>query len=131
MNKNLNTIFSENLRRLLDERDKTQADLYRYMGVSSAIVSAWCSGKKIPRADKLQKMCVWFNCELSDLLEEKQNDDSKVGNDTEEKRKVNKLVKSIEENPENLKIHMSIIDLDEEKKKTLSRLLKYMNEGGE
>ena len=71
MSKNLNIIFSENLRRLLAEHDKTQADLYRYMGVSSAIASAWCAGKKIPRGDKLQKMCVWFNCDLSDLLEEK------------------------------------------------------------
>ena len=55
---------------MLAERDKTQAELCRRLKVSSATASDWANGKKIPRADKLQAICVWLNCELSDLLEE-------------------------------------------------------------
>ena len=70
MDENLKKIFGENLRRMLAERDKTQADLCRHLKVSSATASDWANGKKIPRADKLQAICVWLNCGLSDLLEE-------------------------------------------------------------
>ena len=60
--------FSKNLRRLLVENGKTQADLCRFMKVSSATASEWSNGKKIPRTDKLLSICAWLNCELSDLL---------------------------------------------------------------
>ena len=68
--KELKEIFSANLRRLLLEHDKSQADLRRYMGVSSATASDWCNGKKIPRADKLQSICTWLQCDMSELLGE-------------------------------------------------------------
>ena len=70
MDEKLKMAFGRNLKRLLAERDKTQAELCRRLKVSSATVSDWANGKKIPRADKLQAICVWLNCELSDLLEE-------------------------------------------------------------
>lgn len=73
MDENLKMVFGKNLKRLLAERDKSQADLCRRMGVSSATASDWANGKKIPRADKLQTICTWLGCELSDLLEEKSN----------------------------------------------------------
>ena len=128
MSKNLNIIFSENLRRLLAEHDKTQADLYRYMGVSSAIASAWCAGKKIPRGDKLQKMCIWFNCDLSDLLEEKPVEVIKPIENTKEDKTVQKILKSLDENPENRQFYEDIINLDDEKKQALARLMKYMSD---
>ena len=70
MDEKLKMTFGKNLRRLLIENDKTQADLCRRMKVSSATASDWANGKKIPRADKLQTICMWLGCELSDLLEE-------------------------------------------------------------
>ena len=70
MDEKLKMAFGRNLKRLLAERDKTQAELCRRLKVSSANASDWANGKKIPRADKLQAICVWLNCELSDLLEE-------------------------------------------------------------
>lgn len=71
MDEKLKKTFGENLRRLLSERGKTQADVCRRLKVSSATASDWANGKKIPRADKLQIICAWLGCELSDLLEEK------------------------------------------------------------
>lgn len=69
MDEYLKEVFSKNLTRLLKEQDKTQADMKRYMGVSSSTASDWCSGKKIPRMDKIQSLCNWFGVELSGLLE--------------------------------------------------------------
>ena len=64
----LKEIFSENLLYWLAYRGKTQADLYRMAGVSSATASDWCNGKKIPRTDKLVDIAQWLMIELSDLL---------------------------------------------------------------
>lgn len=68
----LRNLFSANLRRWLEARGKTQSDMRRYMGVSSATASDWCNGKKIPRADKIQSLCTWLGIELDDLLKDKE-----------------------------------------------------------
>lgn len=67
----LNRIFSSNLLYWLEQRGKTQADLYKRMGVSSATASDWCNEKKMPRADKLVEISKWLMIELSDLITEK------------------------------------------------------------
>jgi transcriptional regulator with XRE-family HTH domain len=66
-------VFAKNLNNYLYLNGKTQADLYRYMGVSSATVSNWCNGLKMPRMDKIQAICNWLGIEKSDLLEHKSN----------------------------------------------------------
>ena len=68
-------IFAKNLNNYLYLNGKTQADLYRYMGVSSATASNWCNGVKMPRMDKIQAICNWLGVEKSDLLESKNNID--------------------------------------------------------
>lgn len=69
----INKIFSINLIYWLEQRGKTQADLYKKMGVSSATASDWCNGKKMPRADKLVEIGKWLMIELSDLITEKEH----------------------------------------------------------
>ena len=69
-NEELKKLFAENLKHWLTIREKTQADLARYMHVSSATASDWCHGNKMPRTDKIQSICTWLGIELSDLLEE-------------------------------------------------------------
>lgn len=68
MDERLNTIFSENLKRYLEQNGKTQADLCTFMHVSSATVSDWCNGKKMPRVDKIQAICNWLNIGLDVIL---------------------------------------------------------------
>ena len=63
-------IFSTNLRRILAERGKTQAELARYIGVSRATISDWIYCRTQPRMDKVDKMCEFFNCRRSDLLDD-------------------------------------------------------------
>lgn len=66
--KELRELFASNLKYWLERRGKTQADLRRYMEVSSATASDWCNGRKIPRTDKLSVICDWLGIDLKDLL---------------------------------------------------------------
>jgi len=73
-NEEFKKIFSKNLVHFLEINQKTQADLCKYIGVSSATVSDWCNGKKMPRMDKIQSICNWLMIEKSDLLENHKED---------------------------------------------------------
>ena len=71
MEENIRLLFASNLKSLLAKNEKTQADMVKYMKISSATASDWCNGKKIPRTDKLQSLCAWLDCELGDLIGER------------------------------------------------------------
>nr|MDE7425210.1 hypothetical protein [Lachnospiraceae bacterium] len=42
-----------------------------FMDVSQATVSNWCKGLKMPRMDKIDKICLFFNINRSDLMEDR------------------------------------------------------------
>ena len=63
-------VFANNLRRIMHERQKSQADMARYLGVGKSRVSSWMNAQHIPRPDMVDKMCVYLNCSRSDLMEE-------------------------------------------------------------
>ena len=65
-----NKIFSKNLTFYLEIHHKTQADLAKYVGVSTAAVNQWCKGIKTPRMDKVDKICKFLLIKRSDLIEE-------------------------------------------------------------
>jgi repressor LexA len=69
---NAREIFARNLKAILRQKGLDQVDLANYMGVSSSTASDWCTGKKYPRVDKMQKMADWLGVLKSDLTEEKQ-----------------------------------------------------------
>ena len=69
--KDYRKIVASNLSRLMSERDKNQTDLMRDLNLSSATVSSWCTGKKMPRMDKVQILADYFQVEPSDIIEEK------------------------------------------------------------
>lgn len=57
----INERIGENLVKLLERKNKTQNDLADYMGVTQATVSNWCKGLKVPRMDKIDDICDFFN----------------------------------------------------------------------
>lgn len=69
--KDFNIIFSQNITHFLRLNDMTQNELADKMQVSTATVSNWCNGIKLPRMDKVDKMCSIFGCLRSDLMEDK------------------------------------------------------------
>ena len=90
----LNNSFAQNLKFYLKQANMTQADLAEYMNVSTASISNWCTGNKIPRMDKVDKLCELFDINRSDLIEDK---------DTEHKQ-------SYYLNPETSRIAQKIYD---------------------
>lgn len=67
---NTREIFVRNLRYLMEDRGITQADICRVLEVSSATASDWCTGKKFPRIDKLQRLADLLGVRLSSLTSE-------------------------------------------------------------
>lgn len=65
----LREIFKINLNRLLNKKGATQKSLAEYMEVSTATVNEWKKGRKIPRMDKIDRLCAYFMVNRSDLLE--------------------------------------------------------------
>lgn len=62
-------IFAKNLRRYMEEHEKTRRDLCDDLGFSYMIVSDWCNAKKYPRIDRIEKLANYFGIEKSDLIE--------------------------------------------------------------
>lgn len=63
-------IFAKNLRRVMLEREKSQMDVSKALGVSQPTVSTWMTAKKVPRMETVDALCAYLNCKRSDLLEE-------------------------------------------------------------
>ena len=70
MPENAREIFTKNLRFLMDARGITQADICRELNVSSATASDWCTGKKYPRVDAMQKLADLLGVLFSTLTTE-------------------------------------------------------------
>lgn len=70
MEKRGDPIFSQNLKRLLRENHKKAQDLADFLDVSKVTVSEWVNCKKQPRMEKVDRMCVFFNCTRADLMDE-------------------------------------------------------------
>ncbi len=62
-----NSIFAGNLKRMLEKKDMTAAELSRQLGVSKSAVSDWANGVSLPRTDKVDAMCKIFNCTREDF----------------------------------------------------------------
>ena len=60
-------IFSNNLRNKLYEKNATQAQLAKFVGVSQTSVSHWINGEILPRPKMIDKIALYLNC-TSDYL---------------------------------------------------------------
>ena len=71
-------IFSRNLRFYMEQRQKKQADLCKYLKVSSATVSDWCNAKKMPKTQRIGDIANWLHIEVTDLFDENLSNESKL-----------------------------------------------------
>lgn len=60
--------IADNIAALLNEKGCSQQDLADALGVNKSTVSAWVSGKKTPRMDKVEDMAAFFRCTVTDVL---------------------------------------------------------------
>jgi len=64
-------LFARNLNYFIDLNNKAQTDLSKDLKISKATVSTWCNGTRIPRMDKVDLLCGYFNIKRSDLIEDR------------------------------------------------------------
>lgn len=69
MENNTNMIFADNLKHWLSVKHKSQVFLAEELGISEAAVSHWCKGTKMPKVDKIKRICELLRIDMSDLLE--------------------------------------------------------------
>jgi len=67
---NAREIFVKNLRYFMEARGISQADICRELEVSSATASDWCTGKKYPRVDAMQRLADLLGVTFSILTTE-------------------------------------------------------------
>ncbi|MBR3389528.1 MAG: helix-turn-helix transcriptional regulator [Prevotella sp.] len=124
-NTELNATFALNLRNYLIANNQTQADLSRYMKVSTAAVAKWATGQTIPRFDKLRKICDWLLIEPSDLINKHPSDYEYLDRETIQ------LLHKVTEEPQYRALVLSISKLSpndvELAKNFIERLSAYNN----
>ena len=76
------TIFSRNLRKILEEKEVSQRELAKRLDITPQAVNDWCQGKSMPRMRKIDQICRCLNVTRSDLLEDNsiQNELDKLTN---------------------------------------------------
>ena len=79
MNERDREIFGRNLTYYMNRNKVNGVTLAKYMNVSSATISDWMHGKKMPRVDKLKSLSNYFRINMTDLTND---DDEKFQQDT-------------------------------------------------
>lgn len=78
--RDINAIFVENLKSLLDSKKMTYADFANKIGVGASTVSMWMTGKSLPRMELLDKIADLFNVEVADLYFDRSKQDEHIKN---------------------------------------------------
>jgi repressor LexA len=63
-------ILSDNIKKLLQSKGKTQTDMAKDLGISETTVSSWLNGGRYPRIDKIQLMADYFGVYRSAITED-------------------------------------------------------------
>lgn len=60
---------AKNLKRLLYEHEKTQADLSRDLKIAKTTVNGWIRGQRTPKMPTIDLLCQYFGCDRTDIIE--------------------------------------------------------------
>ena len=113
-------IFSTNLKRKMEVSGKTRRDVSEALNISYYTITDWVKGKKMPRMDKVELLANYFGCLISDLIEEK----------TEEQLNIQKkndilsdIILTLREDNDLLDIVESLMKLDADKRTAIKSLI--------
>lgn len=70
MANSFNEIFGKNLKRVMYDRNITQAQMSKELNIPKTTISSWMNGKRVPKMDMFDKICSYLSCRRSDLMEE-------------------------------------------------------------
>ena len=68
MDKNLDLIISENLKKEIEQSGLKKSEIANAIGVSKATVSQYLSGRAQPTLATLAKLCKVLDCSADDIL---------------------------------------------------------------
>ena len=68
MEKNLDVIITENIKREIEQSGLKKSDIASAIGVSKATVSQYLSGRAQPSLSTLSKLCKVLDCSADDIL---------------------------------------------------------------
>ena len=68
MEKNIDLIITENLRREIEQSGIKKSDIAKAIGVSKATVSQYLSGRAQPTLATFSKLCKVLDCSADDIL---------------------------------------------------------------
>lgn len=112
-----NKAVARNLRRIMYEKQITQAKMAQDLGIGKSTISTWMNGEHIPRMNKIDMLCRYLNCSRSDLIEVEPN--RKTHDVTDDQAELIRLTMTA--SPENVALVLSLlrklegIDPDERK----------------
>ena len=66
--KDVRVIFARNLNDMMRENNVSRAEVAKVTGVAISAVGTWCTGVKIPRMDKVEKLANYFQCLKTKVL---------------------------------------------------------------
>lgn len=82
-NADFNKVFGRNLRRIMAEREITQAQMSRDLDIPKTTISGWMNGKRAPKMSTFDKLCDYLSCKRSDLMEPHDKEHHYVKDETE------------------------------------------------
>lgn len=62
-------VIARNLRNIMYERQKTQADVARDLGINKATLSSWMNGTRTPKMEKIDMLCKYFGVPRTAIME--------------------------------------------------------------
>jgi transcriptional regulator with XRE-family HTH domain len=68
-------IFAKNLNKYINLNKKQQIDVAKDLKVNTTTLNMWCKGNSMPNVGKILKIAEYFNVELTDLVNDKENDE--------------------------------------------------------
>ena len=121
-------IISKNLRRIMYEHGKTQADVAKDLKISKATLSSWMNGTRIPRMPNIDMLCHYFNITRVELMEE-HDEVQKTGHDKEYyDPETLEMAQALYDDPELRALMKAAMDVNKDSISSLTNLLHTMKE---
>ena len=61
--------IAKNLRRIMYDNDRTQAQISKDLGIPKTTISGWINGNRVPRMKYVDLLCHYFNCNRGDIVD--------------------------------------------------------------
>lgn len=121
-------IISKNLRRIMYEHGKTQADVAKDLKISKATLSSWMNGTRIPRMPNIDMLCHYFNITRVELMEE-HDEVQKTGHDKEYyDPETLEMAQALYDDPELRALMKAAMSVNKDSISSLTNLLHTMKE---